>query len=68
MLTPTHTTLMRYERSNTKWLILILVGLGLIVFGVMVEAAKILIWLGVILAVVSVIMWIVRSVASAGRG
>lgn len=50
------------------WLILILVGLALIVFGVMVEAAKILIWLGVILAVVSVIMWIVRSVARAGRG
>lgn len=48
------------------WLILILVGLAMIVFGVMVEAAQLLIWLGVILAAISVIMWIVRSVSRAG--
>lgn len=50
------------------WLILILVGAAMILFGVLVEAAQILIWLGVILAVVSVIMWIVRNAARAGRG
>lgn len=50
------------------WLILILIGAAMIIFGVMVEAAQLLIWLGVILAVVSVILWIVRNVARAGRG
>jgi Zn-dependent membrane protease YugP len=34
----------------------------MILFGVLVEAAQVLIWLGVILAAVSVILWIVRSV------
>lgn len=34
------------------WLILILVGLAMILFGVLVEAAQVLIWLGVILAAV----------------
>ena len=50
------------------WLILILVGVVMIVFGVMVEAAQLLIWLGVILAAIAVVMWIVRNVARAGRG
>lgn len=50
------------------WLILILAGVAMIVFGVMVEAAQLLIWLGVILAAVSVVMWIVRNVARAGKG
>ena len=35
------------------WLVLILVGIAMIVFGVLVEAAQLLIWLGVILAAVS---------------
>jgi len=34
----------------------------MILFGVLVEAAQVLIWLGVILAAISVILWIVRSV------
>lgn len=50
------------------WLILILVGLAMIVFGVLVEAAQILIWLGVALAVVSVILWIVRNASRASKG
>lgn len=49
------------------WLALILVGIVMIVFGVLVEAAQLLIWLGVILAAVSVVLWIVRN-ARAGRG
>ena len=50
------------------WLILILVGVAMIVFGVMVEAAQLLIWLGVILAAIAVVMWIVRNVARASKG
>ncbi|HEY4535194.1 MAG TPA: hypothetical protein VIG71_04390 [Enteractinococcus sp.] len=50
------------------WLVLILVGIAMIVFGVLVEAAQLLIWLGVILAAVSVVLWIVRNVSRAGKG
>ncbi|GAA2046514.1 hypothetical protein GCM10009720_29230 [Yaniella flava] len=50
------------------WLLLIIVGIVMVVFGVMVEAAQLLIWLGVILAAISVIMWIVRNVSRAGKG
>lgn len=49
------------------WLVLILVGIAMIIFGVLVEAAQLLIWLGVIIAAVSVILWIVRNVRSAGK-
>lgn len=50
------------------WLVLILVGIAMIAFGVLVEAAQILIWLGVILAAVSVVLWIVRNASRAGKG
>jgi len=42
------------------WLTLIIVGVVLAILGVAIEAARFLIWLGVILAVISVIMSIVR--------
>jgi len=45
------------------WLILIIVGVVMIVLGVAVEAAKILLWIGVVLLVVSLIM----SLVSRGR-
>lgn len=38
------------------WLILIIVGVVMLVLGVAVEAAKILIWIGVAVIVVSLIM------------
>lgn len=46
------------------WLTLIIVGVVLAILGVAVEAARFLIWLGVILAVISVIMSIVRRGAA----
>ncbi len=46
------------------WLALIVVGVVMALLGVFVEAAKFLIWLGVILVVISVIMSIVRKGAS----
>ncbi|HLR58515.1 MAG TPA: hypothetical protein VK098_10090 [Beutenbergiaceae bacterium] len=46
------------------WLTLIIVGVVLAILGVAIEAARFLIWLGVILAVISVIMSIVRRGAS----
>ncbi|HEY3437465.1 MAG TPA: hypothetical protein VGK35_07230 [Actinotalea sp.] len=44
------------------WLIILLVGVVMLVFGFAVEAAKFLIWLGIIVLVVSLIMGLV------GRG
>lgn len=38
------------------WLTLIIVGIALVLLGVFVEAAKFLIWLGIVLLVVSVII------------
>lgn len=49
------------------WLILILLGIAMVLFGVFVEAAKILIWLGIVVLVISIIMWIIRAVGAAGR-
>jgi hypothetical protein len=44
------------------WLILVLVAVALIVLGVAVEAAQILLWIGVLLLVISLVGWL------AGRG
>ena len=44
------------------WLIILLVGVVMLVFGFAVTAAKFLIWLGIIVLVVSLIMGLV------GRG
>ena len=44
------------------WLIILLVGVVLLVFGVAVEAAKFLIWIGIIVLVVSLILGVI------GRG
>ena len=46
------------------WLTLIIVGVVLAILGVAIEAARFLIWLGVILAVISVIMSLVRRGAN----
>lgn len=44
------------------WLIILIVGVVLLILGVAVEAAKFLIWLGIIVLVVSLILGLV------GRG
>jgi len=45
-----------------SWLLILIVGVVLLVFGVAVEAAKFLIWIGIIVLVVSLILGFV------GRG
>lgn len=51
------------KRDNMPtWLIILLVGVVLLVFGVAVEAAKFLIWLGIIVLVVSLVVGLI------GRG
>ena len=45
-----------------SWLLILIVGVVLLVFGVAVEAAKFLIWLGIVVLVISLVM------ALLGRG
>lgn len=47
-----------------SWLILVLIGVVLIIFGVAVEAAKLLIWIGIAVLVISLIL----SLVGRGRG
>lgn len=42
------------------WLILIIIGVVLLVIGVAVEAAKILLWIGIAVLVVSLILGLLR--------
>lgn len=45
------------------WLLLIAVGIALILLGVFIEAAKFLIWLGIVLLVVSAVMTLFRQIS-----
>lgn len=42
------------------WLLILIVGVVLLVVGVAVEAAKILIWIGIAVLVISLIMGLMR--------
>lgn len=46
-----------------SWLLILIVGVLLLVFGIAVEAAKFLIWIGIVVLVVSLILGLVG-----GRG
>jgi len=39
-----------------SWLLILIVGVLLLIFGLAVEAAKFLIWLGIIVLVISLVM------------
>ncbi len=52
----------RKEAVMPAWLILIIIGVVLLVFGIAVSAAKFLIWVGIAVLVISLIMALV------GRG
>mgnify|MGYP007082237101 CR=1 FL=1 len=45
------------------WFLLIAVGIALILLGVFIEAAKFLIWLGIVLLVVSAVMTLLRQIS-----
>jgi Zn-dependent membrane protease YugP len=52
----------RKEMTMPSWLLILIVGIVLLIFGIAVEAAQFLIWLGIIVLVVSLILGLV------GRG
>lgn len=40
------------------WLILVLIGVVLIVLGIAIEAAQVILWIGIALLVISLIGWL----------
>lgn len=42
--------------------ILIIVGIVLLLLGVFVEAVKFLLWIGIVILVIAVIAWLMRSI------
>ncbi|MFI2705731.1 hypothetical protein [Cellulosimicrobium composti] len=49
------------------WLILVIVGAVLLILGVAIEAAKVLIWIGIIVLVVSLVIGLLNRAKSAAR-
>ncbi len=49
------------------WLILVIVGAVLLILGVAIEAAKILIWIGIIVLVVSLVIGLLTRAKGAAR-
>ncbi|GAA3636241.1 hypothetical protein GCM10022200_19480 [Microbacterium awajiense] len=49
---------------GTLFIILIVVGIVLLLLGVFVEAVKFLLWLGLVILVIAIIAWLLRSIRS----
>ncbi|MBW9092468.1 hypothetical protein JNB62_02090 [Microbacterium jejuense] len=42
--------------------ILLIIGIVLLLFGVFVEAAKFLLWIGIVIIVIAIIAWLIRYI------
>ncbi|MET0672946.1 MAG: hypothetical protein ABWY37_05580 [Microbacterium pygmaeum] len=42
--------------------ILLIIGVVLLLFGIFVEAAKFLLWIGIVIIVIAVIAWLIRYI------
>jgi hypothetical protein len=42
--------------------ILLIIGIVLLLFGIFVEAAKFLLWIGIVIIVIAVIAWLLRYI------
>jgi len=47
---------------TTLAVILLVIGIALLLVGVFVEAAKVLLWIGLVIVIVAVIAWLMRIV------
>jgi membrane-bound ClpP family serine protease len=47
---------------TTLAVILLVIGVVLLVFGIFVEAAKFLLWVGIVIVVLAVIAWLLRYI------
>ncbi len=43
-------------------IILLIVGIALLLLGVFIEAAKFLLWIGIVIVVIAVIAWLMRFI------
>jgi membrane-bound ClpP family serine protease len=43
-------------------IILLVIGVVLLLFGIFVEAAKFLLWIGIVIIVIAVIAWLIRYI------
>jgi membrane-bound ClpP family serine protease len=57
-----HVVEWEYDQPMGIVITLIIVGIILLFFGIFVKAAEFLLWIGIILLVISVIMWVLRGV------
>lgn len=58
----------RYAASMNIFLILIIiVAIALLLVGGLVEAVRFLLWVGLILAIIAVIMWLLRAIGGRKR-
>jgi len=42
--------------------VLLIIGVVLLLFGIFVEAAKFLLWIGIVIVVIAVIAWLMRYI------
>ena len=53
----------RHDGSMTALaVVLLVIGLILLLFGIFVEAAKFLLWIGIVIIVIAVIAWLFRYI------
>ncbi|GAA0487827.1 hypothetical protein [Microbacterium aurantiacum] len=49
------------------FILIIVVGIVLLLLGLFVEAVKFLLWLGIVIVVVGIIAWLLRSITGRNR-
>ena len=49
------------------FILIIVVGIVLLLLGLFVEAVKFLLWLGIVIVVVGIIAWLLRSIPGRNR-
>lgn len=49
------------------FILIIVVGIVLLLLGLFVEAVKFLLWLGIVIVVIGIIAWLLRSITGRNR-
>ena len=55
------------EVMPALFILIIVVGIVLLLLGLFVEAVKFLLWLGIVIVVVGIIAWLLRSITGRNR-
>lgn len=54
-------------RMNIFLILIIIVAIALLLVGGLVEAVRFLLWVGLVLAIIAVIMWLLRAITGSRR-